>query len=134
MNFIQIRSFDNYINANLQLSMLKEEGIDCYLKDEYTVTVDPLLSNAIGGMKLMVDELQIQKAIDIIETAEKDFLHSIPCPHCGKHSLELIVKTRQPSGFWQKITFLLINGQAEEVKKYYQCSSCFSKFDQINSN
>ncbi len=32
----------------------EEEGINCWLKDENTVTIDPILTNAIGGIKLMV--------------------------------------------------------------------------------
>ena len=54
MNFIQVRSYDNYIYANIVLSMLQDSGINCHLKDEYTITIDPLLSPALGGIKLMV--------------------------------------------------------------------------------
>ena len=70
MNFVQLRSFDNYINANIQLGMLQEEGINCYLKDEYIITIDPLLSPAIGGMKLMVYETQAQRAMKLLEEVE----------------------------------------------------------------
>jgi hypothetical protein len=132
MNFVQVRSFDNYINANLQLSMLQDEGIQCYLKDEYTITIDPLLSPAIGGMKLMVYESQWQRAMELIEAADKKYLHTFSCPRCGKHSLELVTEIKKPSGLWQKIMFLLVNGQAEEVKRYYQCTSCQSKFDELS--
>jgi len=69
MNFVHLRSFDNYINANIQLGRLQDEGINCHLQDEYTTTIDPLLSNAIGGMKLMVYESQAQRAIKILEQA-----------------------------------------------------------------
>jgi hypothetical protein len=54
MNFIQVRSYDNYIYAHIVLSMLQDSGINCHLKDEYTITIDPLLSPALGGIKLMV--------------------------------------------------------------------------------
>jgi hypothetical protein len=51
MNFIQVRSYDNYIYAHIVLSMLQDAGINCYLKDEYTITIDPLLSPALGGIR-----------------------------------------------------------------------------------
>ncbi|MBS1596836.1 MAG: DUF2007 domain-containing protein [Bacteroidetes bacterium] len=70
MNYIQIRSFDNYINANIQLGMLQNEGINCHLMDEYIITLDPLLSPAIGGMKLMVYETQAQRAKELLEDVE----------------------------------------------------------------
>jgi DNA-directed RNA polymerase subunit RPC12/RpoP len=131
MNYIQIGSFDNYITANLQLSLLQEEGIQCYLKDEYTVTIDPLLSPAIGGMKLMVYEAQTSRAKEILEEADKAFLLHVACAHCGQNSLIRKTEIRKPIGLWQTLSFLLINGQREEVKKYIVCQSCGSKFDEI---
>jgi hypothetical protein len=131
MNFVQVRSFDNYINANMRLSMLKDEDINCYLKDEYTITIDPLLSPAIGGMKLMVYEPQSQRAMEIMEDADKKFVQTFACPHCGVHSLELVIQIKKPTGFWQRMSFILINGQDEEVKKYYHCTSCKSTFKEL---
>lgn len=131
MNFVQLRSYDNYLNANMQLSMLKEEGINCYIKDEYTITIDPLLSPAIGGMKLMVDELQIDSAKKILEESDKTFLQTVACPNCGQHALEQVVEIKNPSGFLQKLKFIVVNGQEQEIKKYYQCASCGFKFDEL---
>jgi hypothetical protein len=71
MNFILIRSFDNYIPAHIALGRLKEEYINCYLQDEYSVTIDPFLSNAIGGIKLMVAETQAGRAMEILNTAQE---------------------------------------------------------------
>jgi len=50
------------------MGRLKEEFINCYLQDENTVTIDPLLSNAIGGIKLMVAEQQAERAMEILNT------------------------------------------------------------------
>ncbi len=72
MNFVQVRSFDNYIQANIQLGMLQEEGINCHLIDEYIITLDPLLSPALGGMKLMVYETQAGRALDLLKESERD--------------------------------------------------------------
>ena len=54
MKLVTLRSFDNYFTANITLTKLHADGIECYLKDENTVTIDPMLSNAIGGIKLVV--------------------------------------------------------------------------------
>ena len=66
MGYIILCSFDNYIPAHIALGRLKEEFINCYLQDEYSVTIDPFLSNAIGGIKLMVAEAQVERARDIL--------------------------------------------------------------------
>jgi hypothetical protein len=68
MRFILLRSFDNYIPAHIAMGRLKEEYINCYLQDEYSVTIDPFLSNAIGGIKLMVAETQAERALEILNT------------------------------------------------------------------
>ena len=70
MSFIQIRSFDNYISAHIRLGMLQEAGINCHLNDEYTITLDPFLSPAIGGMKLMVYSSQVERAVELLEGTE----------------------------------------------------------------
>jgi hypothetical protein len=70
MKFILLTSFDNYVLAHIAMGRLKEEYINCYLQDEYSVTIDPILSNAIGGIKLMVAESQAQRAFDLLKTAE----------------------------------------------------------------
>jgi Putative prokaryotic signal transducing protein len=67
MNFICVRGYDNYINAHMQLGMLQEAGINCHLKDEYSVTIDPFLSPAIGGIKIMVAEPQVGRALELLK-------------------------------------------------------------------
>ena len=70
MKFVLLSSYDNYIPAHIALGKLREEYINCYLQDEYSVTIDPFLSNAIGGIKLMVAEPQIERAKEILLSME----------------------------------------------------------------
>ena len=131
MNFVQLRSYDNYVNANMQLSILKAEDIQCYLKDEFTLGVDPGLSPALGGMKLMVDELQYTAAQKILDDCDKEYLETIACPNCHAHTLSQVVQIREPSGFFERLKFMIVNGQEIEIKKYYQCSTCGEKMDAL---
>ncbi|MGZ5218856.1 MAG: putative signal transducing protein [Chitinophagaceae bacterium] len=71
MKFVLLSSFDNYIPAHIALGKLKEAFINCYLQDEHSVTIDPLLSNAIGGIKLMVAETQLERARQILNSLEE---------------------------------------------------------------
>lgn len=71
MDFVELRSFDNYIYAHITLSMLQDAGINCHLKDEYMVTLDPFLSPAMGGIKLMVYPSQAQRAIQLLEETDQ---------------------------------------------------------------
>jgi hypothetical protein len=69
--FVILRTFDSYIKANLILSFLLDQFINCHLQDENTMLADPLLGNAIGGIKLMVHHTQQERALDLIEQFEK---------------------------------------------------------------
>ena len=84
MSYIILYSFDNYINANLRMMQLQEEGINCWLKDEYTVTIDPILTNAIGGIKLMVHETQKDRAADLLRIMINKEKENRPCPNCKR--------------------------------------------------
>jgi hypothetical protein len=69
-SFLPVRSFDSYVQAHMLLGLLQSEYLNCHLKDEYTVLADPLLSNAIGGIKVMVHASQLERALEIIKETE----------------------------------------------------------------
>ncbi|MET0636332.1 MAG: DUF2007 domain-containing protein [Chitinophagaceae bacterium] len=66
MKFVLLASFDNYIDANIALGKLKDAYINCHLQDDHSVTLNPFLSNAIGGIKLMVAESQAGRASELL--------------------------------------------------------------------
>jgi len=72
MNFVEVCSFDNYVTANITLGMLQDAGINCHLKDEWTITIDPLLSPMLGGIKIMVYEPQAKRAMALLNDREKE--------------------------------------------------------------
>ncbi len=67
MKFVRIRSYDNYIPAHIDMGLLRSEEVECFLADENTVTIDPFLTYAVGGIKLMVPEEQVEKALRVLE-------------------------------------------------------------------
>lgn len=71
MDFVQLRTFDNYISAHISMTMLQDAGINCHLQDEYIITLDPFLSPALGGMKLMVYPTQAERAVELLEKADR---------------------------------------------------------------
>ena len=129
--YVTIRSYDNYINANMTMAMLKEGGIDCYIRDEHTITIDPLLSPALGGMKLMVHENDLKDALSILDHSDQLYLQSVACPVCQQKSLQQIREIEESRDWWQRLKNILINGQENIQKSYYRCYSCGTKFDEI---
>lgn len=131
MNYVLIRAYDNYVYANIQCSLLQENGIRCHLKDENTVTIDPLLSPAIGGIKLMVADLQAERAEEILDETEREWLKTISCSACGQKALRKEVRVKEFPGLWGKLKSMLANGEEREIKKLYVCGSCGSEITEL---
>lgn len=68
MPLVCIRQYDTYIPAHIALGKLRESGIEAFLKDEHTVTIDPLLNIAVGGIKLMVPTEAVEDAERILQS------------------------------------------------------------------
>lgn len=98
-------------------------GIECYLKDEFTVTVDPILSNAVGGIKLVVTRKNEEEAVEILRQLDEEFMKSAVCPKCGNHTIELVPK-KTTSNMATAILSWLFGSYAVSAENVYQCSSC----------
>lgn len=131
MDYVALRSFDNYIEANIVLNMLQHQNINCHLKDEHIVTVDPLLSPALGGIKLMVHHSQVERAWDSLEKAEQNFLQSVPCPVCKAHALKIVSITKKHTCRLAALASMILNGRSVEVTKVYQCGKCGYDFKEL---
>ncbi len=124
MEFKQIASYDNYMLANMTMGLLTENNIKCQMKDEHIVTVDPLLNPAVGGIKLLVEVNDYDRAVALIKEAEDDYLKDIPCPKCKSHSLLVEEKTNNPVDFWGRLKNQILFGQTSTYSKRYRCTNC----------
>ncbi|HEX2606302.1 MAG TPA: DUF2007 domain-containing protein [Flavisolibacter sp.] len=131
MDYVELRSFDNYIEANIVMNMLQHHHVNCHLKDEHVITIDPLLSPALGGIKLMVHHSHVEKAWDMMERAEQEYLQSIPCPVCKAHALKAIRITKEHRCKLSALISMLLNGHTVEVRKVFQCMQCGYDFREL---
>jgi hypothetical protein len=131
MDYVELRSFDNYIEANIVLNMLRHNNINCHLKDENIITIDPLLSPALGGMKLMVHHTHVERAWDLMDEAEQEYLKNIPCPVCHAHALKAVIVTKKHRCKLSALASMLLNGHSVEVNKIYRCASCGYDFKEL---
>lgn len=128
MKFAPVWSYDNYISAHLAMGRLKEEGIECWLKDENTVTIDPILTNAVGGIKLMVEETRAGEAWELLNELQQEHKKHTPCPNCGSHKLELVSTPRKPLTWFTAISTFLLGNYAMTTEKVYHCFVCGHEF------
>src|SRR4051812_5815981 len=132
MDYVELRSFDNYMEANIVQNMLRHSGVNCHLKDEHILTIDPFLSPALGGMKLMVFHADVEKAWDLIDQAETEYLKSIPCPVCKAHALKTESITKKHECRLSALASMLLKGESIEIRKIYRCSACGYDFRDLS--
>lgn len=131
MDFVELRSFDNYIEANIVLKMLQHQEILCHLKDEHIVTIDPFLSPAIGGMKLMVHHSQVERAWTLMEKAEEQYLKARKCPVCHSHKLAIQSEQKKSSCRLAGLASMVLGGHSLEVNRVYRCRQCGYDFKEL---
>ena len=106
------------------LQRLEEEGIKAYLKDEHTVTIDPILSNAIGGIKLMVYEEQANRALELINSFEQAYANAIACSRCKSTNVHYVTQPNDITNWFTAIVTWLFGNYALSGKKVYRCFDC----------
>lgn len=106
--------------ADIQIvkGRLESEGISVFLRDENTINTDPLISDAIGGVKLQVYTSDKEKAQAILneirDYAVDETGALIQCPNCKEQKSEALYLRN--SLFYKLFPFF-------EPKKY-RCTNC----------
>jgi len=113
------------------LQRLEEEGIRAWLQDENTVTIDPILSNAIGGIKLMVYHEQVPRAQELLMEMEHEYKQAVKCPRCGSTNVHFVTQTSNPANWLSAIASWLFGNYAVSVKQVYHCFDCDYEFDNL---
>ena len=96
---VVIASFRDLHTAQLAKVILESDGILARLDNEFMVGAEWWLSNAVGGVKVMVMQKEAFKARQLLRasTESEDFKVNIieadaaesraSCPHCGSHNI-----------------------------------------------
>ena len=122
-NYTILTTFPYSTEAQITKSKLEAEGIQVMLLDEKTVDSDPLISQAIGGVKLLIHNDYVTEAIRIynqIREYEKDKNgNAIVCINCDSAKI-LIAEPIRRNIFYMLFPFF------EKTK--YRCNVCNTTF------
>ena len=132
MDFIVLQSFNNYVEAHLLLARLESEEIECWLQDENTVTINPILTNAVGGIKLLVKKEDFVKAREVFREIEKARKESVECPQCKGHNVELVSTPRKASNWFSAVLTFFLGDYALTINKVNHCFDCGHEFENVN--
>ena len=129
MQYQVLQTFANYIEAHIVLGRFEEAGIKCWLKDENTVTIDPILTNAVGGIKLMVAANDMEKATELMHSIRQQQIENYICPRCSSNNIEYINTPRKAINWFGAILSWLLGSYAVSVEKTWHCFDCGYEFE-----
>ncbi len=116
--FVTIASFDYPADVQILKGKLESEDIPVFLRNENTLNSDPLISNAIGGVKLQVYSEDRERAMEIYDEirayAVDDDDNPIICPNCKAIRSEAYYERR---GLFNKLFPFF-------EKRKYKCLNC----------
>jgi hypothetical protein len=122
-NYTILDVFEYSAEAQISKTKLEAEGLQTLLMDEKTIDSDPLISGAIGGVKLLVHNDDLAKAKRIyseIRVYAKDANDQLfTCPNCSSHKV-LIAPLERKNIFFMLFPFF------EKTKR--KCTICQTIF------
>ncbi|WP_281541523.1 DUF2007 domain-containing protein [Maribacter aestuarii] len=116
--FYLLASFEYAADVQIIKGKLESEGIPVFLRDENTLNSDPLISNAIGGVKLQVYSRDKERALEIYNEVRAYALDEkgepIVCPNCKASKSEVYYSRK--GIFYKLFPFF--------EKRKYKCLNC----------
>lgn len=135
MGLITFKTFDNSVDAHILKIKLESEGISCFLFDEHIVSVNPLYSNLVGGIKLKINEEDLPHANNVLYELEQtpyttDDEQVISCPNCQSTHLESGYKSMRSVGaVISAIASFLLFIFPVYRKNVFKCLNCGHEFN-----
>jgi Putative prokaryotic signal transducing protein len=127
--WVKVASFSQPFEAHLARTRLEAEGIACVVSDEYLVRVDWLLSNAIGGVKLMVpageaaharEALRPRPHLVVVAQAGTPADGEMICPRCRSYDVYYSHYSRRIAG----VFILLLGFLVPWRDRRWTCTQC----------
>jgi len=133
---IAFETFYNPIEANIVKARLLDSGVQCFLSDENTITINPLYTQALGGVKLHLFEKDVELAKSILQgeegeiplTEEAETATIAVCPSCGSANVGYVQATKKRFGILTMIVSLLLAIYPFHARKAYHCFNCQNEF------
>lgn len=129
--FTTVAVFQYSSEAMIIKGRLESEGIEVFLTDNLTIDTDPLVSQAIGGVKLKVLSHQAFEAKEILNAIKHYSLDNagVHCPNCNSIHIELFSTIKNFKALFAFIWGVLFAELPFYTRHKYRCELCKTEFD-----
>lgn len=116
--FYTLATFEYVADVQILKGRLESDGIPVFLRDEHTLNSDPMISNAIGGVKLQVYYSDRERASEVYNEvrayAIDEYGNLRACPNCKAKRMEIYFTGK--GLFYKLFPFF--------EKRKYKCINC----------
>lgn len=113
---------------------LESEGIEVFLRDNISIDTDPLVSNAIGGVKMYVATENFERSVSILSEislfSSDNKGNLLKCPNCNEEKLQLLSVIDDAKSFFSMLVALLLFVLPFYAKYKYKCANCNYEVEQ----
>lgn len=121
----------SYIHeADIIVMKLQEAGVESFIADQTLTTINPLYSGAIGGIRIQIDENDLETAQAILFEAEPVDKGIFQCPKCSSDNIEYENVSKR-SAF---LSLFLINMPITWKKRKCTCQACGHRWKDTPEN
>ncbi|QNR83442.1 DUF2007 domain-containing protein [Pedobacter riviphilus] len=136
-------TYYNPMEANIIKAKLEDSGFACFLADENVATLNPLYNQAIGGVKLIVFErdveainallvednsLNFDPSEEIIDEEESGDDKTV-CAQCGSTNVGYGMATDKKYSIWATMLAFLTLSTPIKANKCHHCYDCGYEFE-----
>ncbi|MBC7566657.1 MAG: DUF2007 domain-containing protein [Pedobacter sp.] len=145
---VVFETYYNPIEANIVKERLVDSGIQCFLSDENTTTINPLYNQAIGGVKLHLFEYDVMAARKVLddqhvqvtladevagfdnhsERISEEMKSDEICPKCGSDHVGYVQATKNRFSILTMLFSILLMIYPFNAKKTHHCFNCGNEF------
>lgn len=134
MELITLKVLDSSIEAHILRSKLESEDIDAFVFDEHSISMNPLFTQALGGIRLKIRKEDHEKALSILKEIDEtnytnDLNEVIVCPKCGSDEYYSNFKSMKGGkGLLSILSAFIFSVYPIYYKTVYKCKKCNEEF------
>ncbi|TCD10214.1 DUF2007 domain-containing protein [Pedobacter frigidisoli] len=134
-------TYYNAMEANIIRAKLEDSGFSCFLADENVATINPLYNQAIGGIKLIVFERDVENINQLLVEDNSTNLDletenfpdandgSNVCEKCGSTNVSYGTATKEKYGLFANMLSFITFSPPVVAKKCFHCYDCGHEFN-----
>mgnify|MGYP003488559961 CR=1 FL=1 len=130
--FTQVGVYQYSSEAIIFKGKLESEGITVFMHDNNTIDSDPMISNAIGGVKLFVKQEDAERATTVLSNISAYSLDEnnkpILCPKCGENKVLYLTSITSIKSLFSFIFGFILNIFPFFIQYKFRCESCKHEF------